>query len=404
MHHLETKDNPLLLQQERHMKITIVKEEIIEGLQKAANIIPVRSGAAYLRSVWLHADGNSVSIMATDANIEFCGIYPAQVEEGGLVGVHGRAFVDLVKQLPNGPIQLSLDAASNTLLLEQGRRKYSLAINDSVWFQNFSPFPTENAVIWSGDFLQDILDKVTFCISDDDAMDAIACLYIKPIANNAEGRIEVCGLNGHQFAMIGFNHDELKNILPEDGILLQKKYLQELKKWLGSDEIELNISDKRFYVRTLGAQEIISLPRATHTFPDYMPFLDKINGENSTVSINRKECAESLGRINIFNTNNNRCTYFDLSAEEALLSAQGQEIGYANENIEIRYDGDIKRIAFPTKDLMDIMGHFNSEDLTMTLTGPEGPCAVRGKDDLEYIVIIMPMKITDTNFYNEDDV
>ncbi len=386
------------------MKITIVKEHIIEGLQKAANIIPVRSGAAYLRSVWLKAEGNTISILATDASIEFCGTYPAQIEENGLIGVHGRAFVDLIRQLPNGPLHLQLDESSKVLLIEQGKRKYKLPVNDAAWFQNFSPFPVENAVVWSGDFLQDILDKVTFCISDDDAMDAIACLYVKPIKDNSDGRVEVCGLNGHQFALVGFNHDDLMQLLPEEGILLQKKYLQELKKWLNSDEIELNITDKRFYVRSLSAQETLSLPRATHAYPEYTPFLDKISGENSTMVINRKECAEALGRISIFNTNNNRCTYFDLSTNEALLSAQGQDVGSANENIEVRYDGEISRIAFPSKDLMDIMGHFNSEDLTMILTGAEGPCGIQGKDDLDYTVIIMPMKITDTNFYNEDDV
>ncbi|MDE7064527.1 MAG: DNA polymerase III subunit beta, partial [Desulfovibrionaceae bacterium] len=76
------------------MKFVFVKEQIIEGLQKAAAIIPAKTGAAYLRSVWLKAEGENVSIMATDANIEFSGSYPAQVAEPGLVGVQGRAFVD----------------------------------------------------------------------------------------------------------------------------------------------------------------------------------------------------------------------------------------------------------------------------------------------------------------------
>jgi DNA polymerase-3 subunit beta len=38
----------------------------------------------------------------------------------------------------------------------------------------------------------------------------------------------------------------------------------------------------------------------------------------------------------------------------------------------------------------------------MGFTAMEGPCGVSGKDDLDYTVIIMPMKMTDTTYYEED--
>lgn len=384
------------------MKLTVNKEQIIEGLLKAVAIIPAKAGAQYLRSIWLKADEGGLSVMSTDANIEFTGCYQAEVAEPGLIGVQGRAFVDLVRQLPSGVLHLSLDEASGNLLLEQGRRSYKLPVSGAEWFQNFSTFPEENTVTWSGDFLQDVLDKVTFCISEDDAMDAIACLCMKPRGN---GRIDVCGLNGHQFALVSFTHDELAERLPEEGILIQKKYLQDIKKWLGVDEIELNITEKRLYLRSLGKAETLSLPRAAHQYPDYNIFMSKLaSGDMHPMTLERKEAMEALGRILIFNTESDRCTYMDLSASEALLSAQGQDVGSANESLEVAYGGDIKRIAFPTRSLMDVLGHFVSAKIDMMLTGTEGPCGVRGADDPDYTVIIMPMKVSETTYYSEEDV
>ena len=384
------------------MKLTVNKEQIIEGLLKAAAIIPAKAGAQYLRSIWLKAEEGSLSVMSTDANIEFTGRYPAEVFKPGLIGVQGRAFVDLVRQLPTGVLHLTLDEASGNLLIEQGRRTYKLPVSGAEWFQNFSAFPAENAVTWSGDFLQDILDKVAFCISDDDAMDAIACLCMKPRGN---GRIDVCGLNGHQFALVSFTHDELAERLPESGMLIQKKYLQDIKKWLGVDEIELNITDKRLYLRSLDGAETLSLPRAAHEYPDYNIFMSKLASEDmNPMTLARKETIEALGRILIFNTESDRCTYMDLSAGEALLSAQGQDVGSANESLEVAYNGDIKRIAFPTRNLLDVLGHFVSAKIDMMLTGSEGPCGIRGGDDTDYTVIIMPMKVSETTYYSEEDV
>ena len=275
------------------MKFAVNKEHIIEGLQKAAAIIPSKAGAAYLRSIWLKAEGDRLAVMSTDANIEFTGRYPAEISEGGLIGVQGRAFVDLVRQLPSGVLHFSLDENSGNLLLEQGRRSYKLPVSGSEWFQNFSEFPAENAVTWSGDFLQDILDRVVFCISDDDTMDAIACLYLKP---TAEGRIDVCGLNGHQFALVSFVHDELAARLPQEGVLVQKKYLQDLKKWLGVDEIDAEIftrlkhgatrlqatgayshANKDVIICVVNKRQIVEFKNILKEYPDTFAFVETVN-------------------------------------------------------------------------------------------------------------------------------
>ena len=85
-----------------------------------------------------------------------------------------------------------------------------------------------------------------------------------------------------------------------------------------------------------------------------------------------------------------------------MLSAQGQDTGSANESLEASYEGDISRIAFPTKNLMEIMTHYQSGDLLLTLTGAEGPCGITGGEDPDYTVLIMPMKISEESYYEEN--
>ncbi len=383
------------------MFLKIEKEDVIEGLQKAANIIPTKSGAAYLRSIWLKSDGGRLSVLCTDSNIEFCGHYTAEITDSGLVGVQGKAFVDLVRKLPPGSVTLKVDGESGNLLVEQGRRKYKLPTHDASWFQDFSAFPDERAVFWSGDFLQELIDRLNFCIGDEDTLEAIACLYIKPVGDD---NIEACGLNGHQFAMFRFNNPDLHGLLPQEGILIQKRYLAELKKWLGNDEIEINISDKRLYLRTADKKESFSLPLSAYEYPDYHNFLAKLDDpERSQLTAPRQDMLEALDRISIFNTDNNRCVNFDLGTD-LNLSALGQDVGSASENMEVQYSGELKKIAFPTKDLIEVFNHFNSGQVNMVLTGSEGPCGITGKDDPEYTVIIMPMKIVEDSYYNEEEV
>ena len=383
------------------MYLRVFKEDIIEGLQKAAGIIPQRTGTAYLRSIWLKAENNTLELLSTDSNMEFRGTYTAEVMQGGLVGVQGRAFMELLRRLPSGQISMKVDEEAPVLHIEQGRRKYRLPTNDATWFQKFSDFPEEGAVIWSGDFLEEIIDRTSFCIGDDDA-DALACLSVKPAAGDS---IEAAGMNGHQFALVRFAHDDLRALLPDRGILVQKKYLNELKKWLGKDEISINMDEKRLYVRAESKKETLSLPLSSYEYPDYSIFVARMDGENvSSLHLDRAEAQEALLRIAIFNSEVNRGAYFTLSPSEMQITAAGQDIGSAAESLDVEYTGNIEKIAFPTTSLLAILDHYHSERVLFTLTGAEAACGITGKDDPDYLVIVMPMKVVDNVNFSEEQV
>ncbi|TVM16616.1 DNA polymerase III subunit beta [Oceanidesulfovibrio indonesiensis] len=388
------------------MIVKVYKEDILEGLQKSANIIPARTGAAYLRTIWVKAENGQLSLMSTDSNLEFAGSYQAEIVEEGLAGVQGRSFYDLVKRLPPGEITLKLEGDGRTMIIEQNQRNYKLPTNDVTWFQNLNIFPDVQTVVWSGDYLEELIDRVAYCISDEDTMEAIACMSLKPSPEEgADGKLEACGLNGHQFAMVSFVNQDLAEIIPEEGILIQKKYIMELKKWLASDSVELAISEKRLFFRSGDGRETFSLPLSYYQYPDYRNFLSKLKEDSvSALAVNRASLADSLERLLIFNTESNRCTYFDFSGDGLVLTTQGQEVGSAKETLEADFKGDIKRIAFPTRNLIEMLGHFASDSVGFTLTGSEGPCGIRGEDDPDYLTIIMPMKIVEETYYSEEDI
>jgi DNA polymerase-3 subunit beta len=135
-----------------------------------------------------------------------------------------------------------------------------------------------------------------------------------------------------------------------------------------------------------------------------MSFMSKLSAEGvSLLEADRKECIESLSRLSIFNTDNDRCTYFEFTETELRMTSQGQDTGSADEILEAEYKGDIDKIAFPSRNLMEVLGHYESKRVGFHFTGVEGPCGISGKDDPDYTVIIMPMKITDTTYYPEED-
>lgn len=383
------------------MKLRVNRIQIVEGLQKAGTIIPSKSGAAYLRAIWLKAEDKQLYIMTTDASLEFTGIYWAEVEEPGLVGVTGRTLVDLIRQFPAGEMEMEADIEKNNFLLKQGKRgRYKLPMYSPEWFQPLAEFPDGEPVAWSGDFLMELIERIAFCIDDDESRDALACLCFKPRAN---GKIEACGMNGHQFAMVTFIHPELCAMLPEKGLLINKKFLQDIKKLLTPDEIELNLSEKRLFLRGSNGSEILSIVlNNNYEYPDYNVFLSNLrdNGAN-VLTLPRKEMIEALKRINVFAVDGSQSSVYMTLGEHELGMKANSTDGFAQETMEVEYKGALNNITFPTRDLIEIFGHFKSETMLMTFTEQEGPCGITGTDEKDYTVILMPMRVAEEVYYDD---
>jgi DNA polymerase-3 subunit beta len=264
------------------MKLKVLKEEILEGTQKAGAIIPSKTGAAYLRSIWLRAEDNLLEIMATDANMEFTGKYTATIEKSGLVGVNGRKLAELMRRMPPGEITMRLNDDGNVLYLEQGRKRYKLPANDPTWFQELAPFP-EEYFLWTGEEIKNILDKTIFCIADTETLTNITCLSLIP---SEEKKVESCGLDGQKIALYWFENQDMYNAIADNNILLEKPYLNELKRWIFPGKIKVGISAKKIFFADKEEKEIFSIPLKSGEFPGYRDILNRFEGQlNTTISV-----------------------------------------------------------------------------------------------------------------------
>lgn len=384
------------------MNIAINREHCVDGLQKASNITPAKAGAAMLRTMWIRTDraAKTISLMATDASTEYIGTYPAEVDEDGLVGVQAKSITDLLRALPEGIVNMATDESGHNLVISQGKRLYKLPTSNAEWFQPFSPFPEENTVTWSGEVLISIIDRVFFCIMEDDDS-PLGCLYIRPKQN---GEIDFCGLDGHRFALVKVINDALYEKLPENGILIQKKYLADIKKLISPEEIELNFTPKRFFIRNNDGRDMLSIPLVQFQYPDYSIFLDKMEPDTcSVVRTNRTELAEALSRNLIFNTKDENSVAITIAPDSLTLASSDKSTGSATENIPAETKSTVEHIAFITRGLLEVLSRLGSDELTVRIASESGPCSFQTDDDKNYIVIAMPVYLTEDSYYSEEE-
>jgi DNA polymerase-3 subunit beta len=376
------------------MQVTVSKKAILAALHTAAGILPSRIGAAYLRMIWLRADADldSLEIRATDGSVEFSASVEADVRQSGFTGVAGKRFADLVKLLPGERFHLEMPGGEQTLRIVCPGSKYRLVTGEPDWCPSMADFPEDGAVSWGGEFFRECIDRCDFCLADDD-IDGLSCLSIR--RGSADADITVTGMNGHQMAEVRFRNEELHAFLPGNGILLRGKYLKVLKRWIGEEDLTVNLGGGRFFLHHEGRRESLSLPVEAYEYPDTAALLEKVHASENSLSVNREELIGVLRRIEIFTTDGYSAVSFALSPDSVELSVNTGDIGAASESILAGYSGKIKKLSFPAEKMSAVLGHFSSADVGMLLTENDGPCAITGVDDIGYLVIIMPMKSID---------
>ena len=371
------------------MKITINREHCVDGLQKAGNVTPARAATVMLKTTWIKTDRaeKSISLMASNGYTEYLGTYPAEVEKDGFVGVYGKAVADLLRALPEGSVNMFTDRRGRNLVISQGSRLYKLPASNREWFQPLIPFPGTGSVIWSGEELVNIIDRVFFCIQDDEDS-PLGCLCIHPEKN---GGIDFCGLDGYRAALVRITNDALRGKLPEEGILIQKKYLADIRRLISPGEIEIGLTPRRFFIRNRGGRDMASVPLAQSAYPDYSVFFDRMKADTcSIVRVSRSEFSDALARSLIFNTRDENSVAISIGKDSLTIASSGKSTGSATETIAADCQSTVEHLSFVTRELAEVLSHFGTGSLTMKIASGAGPCSFQTDTDENYAVIAMP--------------
>ncbi len=385
------------------MYLRIFKEDIINGVIKATNVASQKTGAAYLRTLWLKAENSNLEVLSTDSNMEFIGKYNADVLETGLVGVEGKKFSDLIRKLKPGEIIFKEDQEKNTLFIQQDKRRYKIPTTEKSWFPDLAPFPGENNILWSGEVIREIIDKISFSVSDDDTLGTMTCMKIAR-GGEPDKEVEFCGFDIENMGLYTVKNEDVFNLVPEEGMLIPKKYIIELRKWITPGEVELCISKDRFFIRAQDFSESISFPLSFDEFTNYRDILESFTSDlKSCLKVNKNELMDALERILIFSTEFNKSALFQIKSDELTIDSTAVETGEANEVLECKYEGSVNELVFNIKSMLEILAHFTSDEIKMYLSGQVRPCKIEGEEDPNYFVITMPVEIQEETYYTEEE-
>lgn len=364
------------------MRITVEKKDLAARLAVAGRLASGKQPG--YRAVLLRAAEGEVRVLATDGGLDYVGGAPATVDEPGEIAVCGKLLADLVKRLPDWPLELSLDDAGS-LVLRAERLSYTLAPEAAAKVDLTLDLPKKACDLDAG-LLLEAIDRTLFCVARNGDMEAINCLLLEP----RDGGALAVALNGHNAARAEVRDPGLAGLAADKGLLLQRAHVEELRDWLPASGVQAALEKKRLVFRA--PDEALSVPLATYEYPNHRGFWSRLESAVGGLDAGREALLAALARMELFTTGELSAVVFDCSAQGVTLSVRGDN-AKAREGLVADFRGEPLRLSFPVKGLAKVLRNLKSESVRMNFCGREAPCGVTGLDDADdgYGLLIMPM-------------
>ncbi len=363
------------------MKLQVDREIFEEALRKAKEATEKKSALPILTNFLLSAEGDLLTIRATDLENYLVLRVRADVAQEGSVCVSSRSLSDIVRNLTSAMIQLETEG--ERLIVAGGRSRFRLPTVSPEDFPEFPP-AVEGGESVGGNLILQGIEKTEYAIAKEETRISLQGMYMK----GHEGRVHFVGSDGHRLALY-----EPEGSFPYE-LLVPRKSLKVIQRLLtGVEEVRIARSEDRSFACFGGDDWELVVRLLEGEYPDYLAV---IPGEFSAeVLFGVEEMRKALRRLAGLGEGKVFPVKITLGDNLAVLEFADPEFGEGREEIDADYVGKPFEIGFNGKYILEALDAFDSEKVWFRFTTPD-TAALLESDDYErdpYRCIIMPMRI-----------
>jgi DNA polymerase III subunit beta len=364
------------------MDVVLDRDAFLRGLQMVQNIVEPRQTLPILANVLLEASDDTVTVTATDLEVGARVSVPAQVATKGAITLSARKLGEIVKELPAAALSLRVgdNAAVNLRCGSVSYKLVGLAPDD---FPPVVPASPRSWITIDAGTLREMLGQTSFAMSHDESRYALNGILL--VVHDTELRL--VATDGHRLALarrtLAHPAENTTGIVP-------RKAMVEITRVLGAgEEVRIALTDNQFVLEM--PNFVMTARLVEGQFPNYEAVMPK--GQPVRLSVPRPAIASAIRRVSVMAEDRNKPVRFTLAPGVLRLAASSQELGEAEEAVEVEYAGGEVVIAFNSRYVLDALAPLDKDDVVLELKDGLSPGVVRGGAEEAYRCVIMPMRI-----------
>ncbi len=366
------------------MKINVARDELVAKLGVVSRAVSTRGTVQVLSGILLRAEGDVLTLAATDMELSLRTTLDAQVEGDGAVVIPGKPLVELARLLPDSDVTIEYRPEEGTVQIVSGSYSSRLHVFNA---EDFPRLPAIDAQLHSIDreALLETVDRVARSASRDESRPVLTGILVRFEA----GKLVMVATDSYRLSV---KETELDATAPELEAIIPARALTELSRLAGGDTVELGVHENHVVFgtgSTDGADAWLTTRRIDGQFPNYRQLLPETFEVELTLP--KSELADVVRRASVLALRNSPLR-LRLAEGELTVSAQTQDVGETQETMPAAYTGEEFVIGFNAEFLRDGVDSIVGDDVRVKLINPLRPAILEDAAG-DFTYLIMPIRL-----------
>jgi DNA polymerase-3 subunit beta len=373
------------------MKFSFKKKHISDVLGSIQGLTGRKTNLSITSDILIQASGSTITITANDLETVFQGTYEANVEKEGILSINSRKFYEIIKEYPDNEVIVN-EVENRWIEIGKGDSIFHIVSSD---YENFPETPVISDVsfinIKSGELKKMAEVSTIVGFSGEEKRIYVIGVLLEKILKEGRNVLRMVSTDSRRLHCYDAGYTgEL--ILPDESVIIPKKGLYELGKFLSfnDQEVKIGIKDNHFVIKK--ENESIMIKLLEGAYPDYKPV---INYESITpIEIDRTFFSTVLKRVSILTSDDYKSVILNFRENELEISITNPEIGESKEKFIIGYSGNEVTSAFNPKYFIDALSIIENNTVNIHINDSKSPCIIKPIDNNDLICVIMAMHIS----------
>ena len=374
------------------MKASVSQQELAHGLSTVSRAVSPRSTLPVLANVLIATDEGRIRLSATNLELGISCWIKATVEEEGSITIPARTISDLVSTLPNDRVEMLLNDRTQTLNVRCGTNSTDIKGIDA---QEYPPMPlpekTGGVELNVAD-LKEMIQQVAFAASSDEARPVL-----QGVLTQIEGTtITMAATDGFRISVRSskVTNPQSKTI----SVIIPARAMNELARIAANGDATVSMSvpaGRGQVVFNLKDAELVS-QLIEGNFPDYKVIIPRSYKTHTVVSTPSFQKACRQAEIIARDGNNIIRMHIQPKLEGpgiVEISAQSEETGNSEVQLDANIDGDGLLIAFNVRYLREVLDVVKTPSVALETNANNTPATIKPIGEDEFTHVIMPMHL-----------
>ena len=371
------------------MKFQLDRTTLLNNLLIVQGVVERRERLPILGNILIVLKDDTISFSATDMEIELVARLDAPGSDAGEVTVPARKLLDICRTLADDAT-VEFTTGENRAVLRAGRSRFTLNTLPAADFPTTESIEGQVEVSVVQRDLKELIERTHFAMANQDVR-----YYLNGLLLEFRGeRLRAVSTDGHRLAQAEVGLQKTSSGDEVHQCIVPRKGVQELLRLIQNSDETVDIVVGKASLRATMGDVTFTSRLIEGRFPDYNRVIPRSEQCDKEAEVDRETVRRSLQRASILSNEKYRTVRLSFSTSTLQVTANNPDHEEAEDEVDIRYDGDAVEIGFNVGYLIDALGVLPSETVSFHLSDPGSSCLLTPKDDdgtCRYVV--MPMRL-----------